>query len=351
MASPLVFSNGRSHGLTNSLISPGATPVKPTGAVSLVSLWARNYVTSLTTREQAAQLKRAEGLAICGSKEGRRRTVQHLQQRLQRSSAAAWSQTEKLLEGEAERHGIQSELIDPWAIAADSHALFETVLQAYSDRITPRRVSVLISGAFGQIRQKYTQTDPRVLGFVSMQFHYTGQALLESVTVAERALLEPYFKVMDDHLYMPLKAAYEAAGKHDLDSPVLHAVQQLLPLSTKIADEVCRQICRQHGSYQSYSGPLSSAKVKISSLRDVEMFQVYLCLCALQGNIQSVQQELFPLCVMLYPRLQVSWGLVRDMLRAVGWEMHDRLSPSDVQVFLPYLSALTEMFSLDLLET
>jgi hypothetical protein len=48
---------------------------------------------------------------------------------------------------------------------------------------------------------------------------------------------------------------------------------------------------------------------------------------------------------MLYPRLQVSWRLVQEMLQAIGWEMHDRLTPHEVAVFLPYLGALTEMFS------
>jgi hypothetical protein len=75
------------------------------------------------------------------------------------------------------------------------------------------------------------------------------------------------------------------------------------------------------------------------------MFQVYLCLCVLEDSLQSVQNELFPLCAMLYPRLQVSWRLVQEMLQAIGWEMHDRLTPHEVAVFLPYLGALTEMFS------
>jgi hypothetical protein len=80
------------------------------------------------------------------------------------------------------------------------------------------------------------------------------------------------------------------------------------------------------------------------------MFQVYLCLCVLEDDMRSVQQELFPLCVMLYPNLRVSWRLVQDMLKTMGWDMHDRLPPDYMAIFLPYLRTLTEMFSSDIFQ-
>ncbi len=319
--------------------------VPPAKVSSLAALWAKNYIISVTTRDEAERLRKSADLAEIASQEGRVRTAKHLKQTLKLASAQAWSSTETLLSEEVRRHGIDLNIINPWQIAADSHALFEKALDAYGDRVTPRRLSVLVGGEFGRVRQKYTADDPRAIGFVSMQFHYTGQALLESLSSAERLLLEPYFKVMDDHLYMPLRAAYEAAANHPPHSLALRAVQNLLPISTRIAQEVCKQICRQHPSYETYSGSLSTSQVRTSSIRDVEMFQVYLCLCILEDSIQSVQRELFPLCAMLYPRLNVSWRLVQEMLQAIGWEMHDRLSPNDVAVFLPYLGALNEMFS------
>jgi len=312
--------------------------------ISLAALWARNYFVAVTHIEDKP-LKEKECLAEIASKEGRSQTAETLRANLTLASAQAWSLTENLLSEEIRRHGIDASLINPWEIAADSHELFHRALSAYGDRLTPRRLSVLVGEEFGRVRQKYTAHDPRAIGFVSMQFHYTGQTLLEWASTAERLLLEPYFKVMDDHLYMPLKAAYAAAGNHDYHSPALQAVRQLLPLSSRIAQAVCRQISRKYPKYCSYNGLLTSPTVRISSIRDVEMFQVYLCLCLLENDLRSVQQELFPLCVMLYPRLQVSWQLVQDMLQAIGWEMCDRLSPDQVAAFLPYLHAFSEMFS------
>jgi hypothetical protein len=268
-------------------------------------------------------------------------------QNLNLASAQAWSLTETLLSEEIRRHGINPDLINPLEIAADTRILFQKVLDAYAERSTPRRLSVIVGKDFGQVRQKYTSVDRRAIGFVSMQFHYTGQKLLEWLSPTEQILWLPYLKVMDDHMYMPLQAAYEAAANHPYDSPALSAVQHLLPVSTKIAVSVCNQICRAHPNYESYSGSLNSTTVKTASIRDVEMFQVYLCLCVLEDDIRSVQQELFPLCVMLYPRLNVSWRLVQDMLKTMGWDMHDRLPADEMATFLPYLRTLTEMFSSD----
>ncbi len=315
---------------------------------SFAALWARKYFVSVTAPpDKESPLKKAENLKEITSKEGRERTAETLLQKLTLASAQAWSLTESLLAEEIRRHGINPDLVNPLQIAADTRYLFQKTLDAYASRVTPRRLSVIVGKDFGRVRQKYTSVDRRAIGFVSMQFHYTGQKLLQWLSPAEQELWTPYLKVMDDHMYMPLQAAYDAAAKHPFDSPVLAAVQHLLPVSSRIAVSVCRQICRMHPKYASYSGPLQDLTVRTASIRDVEMFQVYLCLCVLEDDIRSVQQELFPLCVMLYPRLGVSWRLVQDMLKTLGWDMHDRLSPNDMAVFLPYLRTLTEMFSCD----
>lgn len=64
----------------------------------------------------------------------------------------------------------------------------------------------------GAIRQAHAAVDPRVVGFVSMQFHYCGQMLSEAAPESERPVLHDFFKVVDDQLYVPLHQAYEAAA-------------------------------------------------------------------------------------------------------------------------------------------
>ncbi len=53
-----------------------------------------------------------------------------------------------------------------------------------------------------------------------------------------------------------------------------------------------------------------------------------------------MQQELFPLCVMLYPPLKVGWELLDKSLQS-------RLTPASYAVWLPYLKAVQGMFSLE----
>jgi hypothetical protein len=75
------------------------------------------------------------------------------------------------------------------------------------------------------------------------------------------------------------------------------------------------------------------------------MFQVYLWVCVLEHSVAAIQQELFPLCVMLYPPLKVRWELVRQMLHLIGMELKKRLEPQQVSLFMPYFQSLWELFS------
>jgi hypothetical protein len=207
----------------------------------------------------------------------------------------------------------------------------------------------VVGADISAIRKKYTSSDPRMIGFVSMQFHYTSQLLIEQLEPAERSLISAYFKVIDDHLYMPLQRAYEAAARHDYNSPVMSTVQRLLPASTQIANNICQTVAELFPAYTSISGVLTDPVVKTSSIRDVEMFQVYLWVCALEGSIAAIQQELFPLCIMLYPKLNVQWELVRQMLNLLRNEISDRLTPQQANTLMPYFRALSQMFSSDVL--
>lgn len=317
---------------------------KGSNAHSLAAAWARKYVSSVTQAE-ATQRQMAKEFPDVTSIEGRQHTAKKLTRSLKLASAQAWSHTEALLADEVHRHRINAAWIDPWGIAADTHALFEKALQAYQQRQTARRLSVIVGEDCGQMRQTYTLQDPRIIGFVSMQFHYTGRMLLGQLTPQEQVLFEPYIKVMDDHLYMPLRDAYAAAADHAPDSAPLLAVQKLLPITTKIAYRVCQRVQHLHPNCYTLTGNLRSRPVMISSIRDAEMFQVYLCLCVLENSLRSVQEQLFPLCVMLYPRLRVNWQLVRDMLQSMDWEIQSLLPEADQRQIMPHLHALTDMFA------
>ncbi|MGB3308617.1 MAG: hypothetical protein WBG32_12535 [Nodosilinea sp.] len=250
-----------------------------------------------------------------------------------------------LLSHELRRHQISPNLIDPWTISKDVHLVYQNALTAYANGVTPQRFSVAASKHLGLIRQNHTAIDPRVIGFVSMQFHYCGQMLLAEVAESEQTPLQSYFKVVDDLLYMPLHRAYTAAAKYNYHDPRLETVRLALPATSRIAHSIVNQVINLCPDYASHSGPLSNPIVRTSSVRDVEMFQIYLWTCMLENNISAIAQELFPLCVMLYPTLKVNWSLVRLMVNLLDQELSACVGSINVQYYEPSYSAMLKMFS------
>jgi len=334
---------------------------------SLAQAWAKKYMQSLSVETEHGNSDLFDKDSTL-SQEGRQKTAEKLQKALRFTSSQAWAKTEALLAQQVQNHNLDPDLIDPWQISVDCHALFDKTLEIYAQRsasqtsiseknssqsstdlISPAKLATKISKDIGRVRYKYTAKDPRVLGFVSMQFHYSGQMLLDLLNPIEKTAVGSYLKVIDDHLYMPLERAYDAAADLTYNSPELLAVRDLMPITSEISKTVCEKVISLYPYYNCYSGQLQSQAIKSSSLRDVEMFQIYLCLCVLEGNISSIQEELFPICVMLYPPLKVSWDLIRNMLRLLGQELSYRLNPSDVDLFSPYINAMSQMFSEEIL--
>jgi hypothetical protein len=319
-----------------------------TSLVNLAQLWAKRYVDKLGPSQTTQDSSTAEN---ADSSRGRKRTASKLFNALKFSTASAWSKTETLLSSQVQRHHIDLALIDPWEIAQDTHRIYEQMLKDYQESLPANRLTITIGSQIGRMRKKYTAHDPRILGFVGMQFHYSGQILLAELSEAEKRIVAPYLKVLDDHLYMPLQRAYEAAGNYGLVSPVISAVEHLIAESTNIAWATFSKVLSIHPQHHCLNGLLSSEMVSISAIRDIEMFLIYLCLCSLEKDINSLQDELFPLCVMLYPALKVDWDIIRLMFKVIRRQIQSCLSPADICVLLPNLDAMTIMFSPGIVDT
>jgi hypothetical protein len=304
---------------------------------SLSEIWARRYIKGLQQQDQR--------LTSLDTSQARLDVAQKLVDMLRSVSARAWHKTETLLTHEIRRHQIATHLIDPWAISKDVHQVYEEALAAYANQITPQRFSVQASKKLGEIRAAHTTVDPRLIGFVSMQFHYCGQMLCQEAPDGERSMLQQYFKVVDDLLYMPLHRAYQAAADYEYHHPRLEAVRLGLPVTTNIAHSIVDKVASYCPDYVTYTGPLASPIVRVSSVRDVEMFQIYLWTCVLEQNISAITQELFPLCVMLYPTLNVSWGLVRLMINLLDQELSHYVGSLHIKYYEPHYKALLKMFS------
>lgn len=305
-------------------------------ARKLSKLWAKKYVQQHSTSDKTWQ-SNSPGLRAV--------IAQRLLDSLRSVTIQAWTKTEALLCQEIKRQGINYRLIDPWQITKDTYLIYEKVLLAYADQVIPERLCLFLASDLGRIRHNYTAIDPRVIAFVSMQFHYSGQLLLKSLSPQEQATVSIYFQVIDDCLYMPLQRLYKTAANYEHQSLALVSLRKILPDQALIAQQIATRISDLHPNYHSHSGSLVNPTVKSASIRDVEMFQIYLWLCVLERSIAPIQQELFPLCVMLYPTLNVGWELVRQMIHLLGLEFGKRLSQQQISLVLPYFKVLWEMFS------
>jgi hypothetical protein len=171
--------------------------------------------------------------------------------------------------------------------------------------------------------------------------------LLEPLSALERCLtttrcastlVGAYFKVIEDHLYMPLQRVYAPVARHDYDYHALSAVQQLLH-TIEIAKDIFQKTVTIYAISCFYISLLSDSAVNTFSIRDVKMFQVYLSVCSLQV-ISAIQQESFRLSVMLYLTLKVQYKLIRQMLHLLGQEIRDRLTPKQAHTLMPYFQVL-----------
>ncbi|MEG3936859.1 hypothetical protein QT995_01655 [Microcoleus sp. S36b_A3] len=323
------------------------------GGVNVSSLavsWAKKYYNTVEARENQASRQIPHSPQSNNFDENRVQIVDKLIDTLKVGSEIAWNKVEAVLGGQIEQQAIDASLIDREEILADTRALYRKAIEAYGDREPASRLSVLVGKDIVKVRRKYSQRDSLVLGFVTLEFQYTSKILLGCLSESERSEFTPYLKVVDDYLHSPYGEINEAAANQPPNSKAILAVQHLLQHATQIASAVYDRASSQHPGYRSSSGYLSDRDVKISSMRDVEIFQSYLCWCVLEESIGPVQQELFPMCVMLYPKLHVSWELVQDMLLILFWEISDRLPAEDLIVFLPYLRTVTEMFSSDVFD-
>lgn len=298
-------------------------------------IWANNQ--NNLSQELEANTK----LDITEFDQHRSRIVSQLLQMLNIAGEIAWNKIEALLGS----HQVLLNFNKKIEIIQDISHLYRKIIEAYAQYEQPSRLSVLVGRDIIVIRRKYSSVNALFIAILATEFNYVGKILLDWIPLKSQSVFLLYFKALEDYLHAPLAEIYALAATHPPDSEALIAVQQLLSQTTTIAETIYQRICQSYPDYRSMSGDLRNAMVHYSSVRDIELFQIYLCLCALEGSFRPIQEELFPICVILYPQLKVSWKLVQDMLSNILWQLYYNLSPESFRVFLPYIHALTEIFS------
>jgi hypothetical protein len=91
-------------------------------------------------------------------------------------------------------------------------------------------------------------------------------------------------------------------------------------------------------------GRLNHPGVQHSCIRDLNMFQAYLWLCVLQGDLAPVEDELLYLCTMVMPRVGVPWEMIAQWNELLMAEITEHTLIS-MQPFLePYTTRFIQTF-------
>ncbi|NEO97464.1 MAG: hypothetical protein F6K58_01875 [Symploca sp. SIO2E9] len=210
---------------------------------------------------------------------------------------------------------------------------------------TVQQLSRELQPKIEQLRIEHLSTgDRRAIGFVSTQFHFSTRFIFNQLQLSEQILLSPYFKFVEEQVCIPWQRVCDAAAKQTPGSWKLALVQQMLPASREIAVNIHRRACQMYPNHRSRRGNLDEPGVKASSIRDIEMFQAYLWLCVLEDSMAAVEKELLPLCVLVFPSIDVDWELVKKIVPFLVDEFWVHMSQEQMLLLQTYTNAMQQLF-------
>lgn len=186
--------------------------------------------------------------------------------------------------------------------------------------------------------------DWRAIGFITTLLNFSNKLIIHQLTSAEKVLLCPYFKFVEEQVAIPYERVCAAAAKHQLGSKALTLVEQMFPMASEIASTVYCQLIQLFPHHRSKRGGLSNPDVAHSCLRDLDMFQAYLWLCVLEESLRPIERELVSLCVMVLPSVGVEWEMTDKWKRLLTDEIISRVQPEHKPLLLNYTQGMEQAF-------
>ncbi len=335
----------------------------------LIKLWTARYLPDLSTLPVERGQFPTEALVDAASIQGRSKTVKKVRQLLQVNCERAGLETHNLLSyipnvvNLADARRISQSVVQVYGKTLDVYA--SQPPPSYYLRFIDTSSTLFSKLALSSLTLPAVQTlateiepvllhlqshhlaaaDSRIIGFITTSFHLSTKAILKQLTVCEQVLLSPYFKFIEEQSCIPWQRLCAAAASYPANSETIALIEQLLGQSYAIAQAVYDHALRTQPNHQSRRGGLKNRDVATSTLRDLNMFQGYLWLCVLENNMSAIEQELFPLCIAVFPSIEVQWQLVESMLKQLETEIHARISPEQSDRLRSYTQSLRQIFT------
>lgn len=350
-------------------------PTNPVLVERLTQIWAERYIPDLSTLSSGTESFALSELLEAASPEGRTKTVAKLKGMVEINCKCAGIQTNAIF---SYIPSIVS-LTEAQGIAKVAGQVYLNTLDFYRKQPSPphlettelkqktidlskdtlnlepipklsllevQQLAIILEPLLQQFQEQHLSAiDRRAIGFMSTQFHLTAKLILQRLTTPEQLLLSPYFKFIEEQVCIPWQRICAAAANHKSDSLNVAIVKKMLPISRAIAQRVYKRAVRAYPNHHSRRGSLIKPGVKASSIRDIEMFQGYLWLCLLEESMASVEEELLPLCLMVFPNIDVRWELVEQLMPLLASEIQVCLSSDQADFLKPYTRGMQQLFS------
>jgi hypothetical protein len=335
----------------------------------LIQLWAARYLPDLSVFPAQKGQFPVAALVESASEAGRAKTVERTKQLLQLNCEMAGLETNSLFSyipnivdlAEARRlahcaERVYSRMLDIYLqqpppnrylqfIDASSTLFIKLALPALLLPMITQLSDALEPLLLELQEQHIHARDQRTIGFITTQFHFTNREILKQLSLCEQVLLTPYLKFVEEQVCIPWQRLCLAASNHPTSSPKLLLIEQMLPLGHEISQAVYAEAVTQYGNSCSRRGPFCHPEIAASTIRDLNMFQGYLWLSLLEGNLGAIEMELVPLCQAVFPAVGVSWQLVKTVLELLIQQLYSRVAPSQLNLLLPYTRALRQVFT------
>lgn len=179
--------------------------------------------------------------------------------------------------------------------------------------------------------------DWKTQSYLTAQVNFTNALLLSHLDPVEQTLVRPYLNFLEDQVVIPWQRLCNAAESLGEMSPKVSVVRRLLPQVSEISLETHRRWQHQFPDYHSHRGSLSNVGVMHSSLRDFDMFQVYLWLSFLQGDVQAVEKELLVFSADVYGKIGIPWQMTEAGIKLLVATMLEHLNATEVTLVSKFM--------------
>lgn len=333
----------------------------------LVSLWADRYLPNLATLPLSEDASVRHQLRIAASANGRAQTVTKLDSELvEEKCRLAAIRVKDTYEHLPEACGVKEvirlaqlaspiylKLLEVYQVSpavettskADLWAIFgESALASWGIPKIDNLADTLEPLLLQFQKQHLIAKDWRTLGFITTEINFSNGLLLDQLTVVEQILIKSYLDFLEEQVALPWQRMCAAAAKYDLTAPVFLVIEQMLPQVSAISMATYQRLRQAFPIYYSRRGLLSNPAIQHSCLRDMSMFQAYLWLAVLQGNLKVIEQELLALCIVVLERVGVSWSMTIMGTEFLMDEILKHLDADQQRLVRPYAEGMIQAF-------